>query len=394
MKVDSRMADIPVLIYHSVAHENRYWWNHLSLPLNLFEKQLQYLAFHGYKTVTLSELHEMKKEGGALPHKTIALTFDDGFLDNWVYVYPLLEKYGAKATFFVSPEFVSPCGRLRPTLKDVQQGTVGIHDLEWCGYMSWNELRAILADGTVEIGSHGLSHSLYFSGPQLTGFHYPDDGCYWLEWNLFPERKRDWQTGYEGLENRLYGYPVYEHGKGLLVRRYYEDKKRAEALVRYVEDNGGTTFFHKPDWNLELMAFYEEYSRCNSIEETQESDKEYLDRVRWELIESRRLIKQNLGTEVNLFCWPNGGYNKEVCDVAIEEAGYKATVITHEKVAFPVESDVIICRTYFGQEYTGPLRDFRRKLRFISTVESRCGSGFMRGLVTIMQRSKRTLIPR
>lgn len=388
------MAEIPVLIYHSVAHENRYWWNHLSLPLNLFEKQLRYLAFHRYKTVTLTELHEIKKKGGELPHKTIALTFDDGFLDNWVYVYPLLKKYGAKATVFVSPDFVSHVDRKRYNLEDVWRGTLGINELDWCGYLSWDELRSMTADGVMEVGSHGMSHSLYFSGPQLTGFHHPGDGRYWLEWNLFPERKREWLTDYQGLEERLYGYPVYEHDRGLLVRRQHEDKKRAEALVLYVKDNGGTGFFRKPDWNRELLVFYDEYSRCNSIEETRESETEYLDRVRWELTESRRVIKQNLGTEVNFFCWPNGGYNKRVCDIATEEAGYKATVITHEKVAFPVDGDKIVCRAYFGQEYSGPFRDFMRTAKFISTVESRCGTGYMRGLVMFLKKCKRIIIPR
>lgn len=38
---------------------------------------------------------------GEHPAKTIAITFDDGYLDNLQNAYPILEKYQAKATVYV-----------------------------------------------------------------------------------------------------------------------------------------------------------------------------------------------------------------------------------------------------------------------------------------------------
>ncbi|WP_162773023.1 polysaccharide deacetylase family protein, partial [Shigella sonnei] len=35
--------------------------------------------------------------GGKLPRKSVMLTFDDGYLDNWFQVYPLLKEFNLKA---------------------------------------------------------------------------------------------------------------------------------------------------------------------------------------------------------------------------------------------------------------------------------------------------------
>ena len=49
-----------------------------------------------------------------LKTRSVVLTFDDGYLDNWIYVAPLLEQYGMKGVVYVTPEFVEPTGACRP----------------------------------------------------------------------------------------------------------------------------------------------------------------------------------------------------------------------------------------------------------------------------------------
>ena len=48
----------------------------------------------------------------------VVLTFDDGYLDNWVAVMPLLRKYGQKAIIFMSTDFIDPTSQSRPTLDE------------------------------------------------------------------------------------------------------------------------------------------------------------------------------------------------------------------------------------------------------------------------------------
>ena len=68
----------------------------------------------GFHAVSLSEIHAYLKTGAALPERAIGLTFDDGYLDNWVFAFPLLKKYGMKATVFMATDFVDPLRRMSP----------------------------------------------------------------------------------------------------------------------------------------------------------------------------------------------------------------------------------------------------------------------------------------
>ena len=56
--------------------------------------------------------------------KDIVLTFDDGYLDNWVFAYPLLEKYNLRGTIFVNPEFVDPSLEIRANCRMYGPGNV------------------------------------------------------------------------------------------------------------------------------------------------------------------------------------------------------------------------------------------------------------------------------
>ena len=83
-----KLPKVPVLIYHSIANDHDHLWKALSLPVDVFERQLLYLQRNGFNTVTLYQLHSYMKDGSCLPPNPIALTFDDGFLDNWVHAFP------------------------------------------------------------------------------------------------------------------------------------------------------------------------------------------------------------------------------------------------------------------------------------------------------------------
>lgn len=108
----------------------------LSVRPKEFEAQLAYLRAEGYESITLEDLTRHLTRGTPLPPKPIILTFDDGYLDNFLYAFPLLRQYQFKGSFFVVASFLN-------------EGAAG--------YMSWEQVR-LLQESGMEIGSHGYTH--------------------------------------------------------------------------------------------------------------------------------------------------------------------------------------------------------------------------------------------
>ena len=69
-----------------------------------FESQIKYLS-ENYILLSLNDLKEALSRK-VIPNKSVAITFDDGYLDNLTHALPLLEKYQIPATIFVSSGFV------------------------------------------------------------------------------------------------------------------------------------------------------------------------------------------------------------------------------------------------------------------------------------------------
>jgi len=153
---------VPVLMYHHVRPEA----GMIACTPENFEDQLQWLQKHGYRSLTLSEFaqHLQGKDVG----KAVLITFDDGYLDNWVYAFPLLFKYQFKATIFLVTSWLQN-GSIRPysgqgeVLPDcpehyacealIEQGKSDEVILRW------SEVHAMRDSGLVEFHSHTDTHT-------------------------------------------------------------------------------------------------------------------------------------------------------------------------------------------------------------------------------------------
>lgn len=89
---------IPVLMFHSIAYEKG---NILRIPQDKFAAEMKWLYDNGYKTLTLDELCNGIANNKPFPEKSVVLTFDDGYGDNYVNAFPVLKQYKFKATVFM-----------------------------------------------------------------------------------------------------------------------------------------------------------------------------------------------------------------------------------------------------------------------------------------------------
>ncbi|WP_342555441.1 polysaccharide deacetylase family protein [Paenibacillus sp. FSL R7-0652] len=103
-------AEVPVLMYHYVTpkQDNREPNNKSIIDLEVFEQNMKYLYENGYRTVTLAQLEQYVNGEISLPEKSIVITFDDGYQNNYTLAYPVLKKYHFHASLFVIGSRIQP----------------------------------------------------------------------------------------------------------------------------------------------------------------------------------------------------------------------------------------------------------------------------------------------
>ena len=131
---------VPVLMYHRINNLNDHearspLMRDLTVPPPDFEEQVKYLAENGFTFLLASQVEEAVRRGEPLPERSVAITMDDGYEDNFEKAFPILQKYhGCATVFMVTNNFERP------------------------ERLSWTEARA-MRDGGVGWGSHTVSHA-------------------------------------------------------------------------------------------------------------------------------------------------------------------------------------------------------------------------------------------
>lgn len=133
-------VQLPVIMYHSVLKDPQRHGKYVISP-DLLESDLLWLQEHGYTTVSTEEVIRFAKYGTPLPKKPVLLTFDDGFYNNYTYVYPLIRRYRCKI-------LIAPI--LSLTERD---STIGEKNPNY-SYLTWDVLQEMKRSGLVEYGCH------------------------------------------------------------------------------------------------------------------------------------------------------------------------------------------------------------------------------------------------
>jgi peptidoglycan/xylan/chitin deacetylase (PgdA/CDA1 family) len=189
-------SEVRILYYHSVSDAPI----RSSVSPAAFEGQMRYLANHGYALLSLSDAVDRLASGAACPARSVVVTFDDGFHDNYEHAFPILTRFKVPATIFLAVGHIGT-GRL-PTLTRTDFMPRPL---------DWTEVREMQAHG-IDFGSHTITHPMLSTIP-------PD------------EARREIGESKRMLEDRLgTGVPFFCYPRG----------DANEAMKRMVCDAGYT----------------------------------------------------------------------------------------------------------------------------------------------------------
>ncbi len=122
---------VPILCYHRVGSAK----SKMVVSPAQFEAQLDWLSRNGWQVVSLDQVAEFLAGRRALPQRSVAITFDDGYESVHRFAYPLLKRFGMPATLFVYTDFI------------------GSRDA-----LSWAQMNEMQASGLIDIQAHSKSH--------------------------------------------------------------------------------------------------------------------------------------------------------------------------------------------------------------------------------------------
>lgn len=133
---------VRILMYHRVDDLPKY--DQLAVSTARFREQMRILA-STRRVVSLETAVEMLRRGQSEP--VVAITFDDGYLDNLHNALPVLREFSLPATIFVTTEFCDQ-SRVHPRYAPCD-GRL---------HLSWEEVRMLARDPLITIGSHTRTH--------------------------------------------------------------------------------------------------------------------------------------------------------------------------------------------------------------------------------------------
>ncbi|MFQ5768308.1 MAG: polysaccharide deacetylase family protein [Acidobacteriota bacterium] len=290
-------GEIPVFTFHGVDPEQ-------------FEAQCLHLAENGYRTLTSAEFESVLSGRTRLQRSSVLLTFDDGLKEVWTVAFPLLRRYGLKATCFLIPGLI-PAGEPppRPNLahawredrpvSEILAGRPGEPPVA-----TWPEIRIMHESGVVDFQSHTMYHALVHTSGRVFDFVNPNYDPYFYGNLLIPLYR---QGGKDVLARTpVPGMPIYAARPRMQAPvRFLDDERVRDRCAALVAREGPRTFFADPGWRRRLRRIVQQESAASTapgrFESPEERDREVLD----ELIRSRRIIEEKLpGAEAVHLCYP------------------------------------------------------------------------------------------
>lgn len=270
--------NITILTFHRIIPEGEnYFIPPMALSTKNFRNLLQLIDRY-FSTIALEDAVKRLSEGAKLPKKTISLTFDDGYKDNFTLALDLLNRYGIKATFFIP---VSPIEKQENYWWDLiyHVGTI--------------DPKAFV---TLANEHQALPQSLITLIKEMHGKSYEEKGKICRECVRFLNKTDTVKR--EQFVTRLRQIPTRKQTKRMLLSwdEVREISKQGHAI-------GSHTKSHRP---------------LSQLTENEAKN---------EIFESRTILSEKIGQNVVGFSYPRGDWNQNISEMVIE-SGYSYAVTT------------------------------------------------------------------
>ena len=139
---------IPILFYHKIDYPDpRARVKGLYVTPENFYRQMRYLKWRRFNTITAAEYIDYLEKGDPLPPRPILLTFDDGYRDNYLNAFPILKKFGFTATIFLVVGDVGEKVRWEDSEEQLE-----------AEILTWEEIKEMKEYG-IDFQSHTLTHA-------------------------------------------------------------------------------------------------------------------------------------------------------------------------------------------------------------------------------------------
>lgn len=149
----SQEVRLPVLMYHGVHSNPKKAGDYVITPQAL-EEDLLYLQRQGCTTVVMSDLIAYVQQGTPLPEKPVMITFDDGYYNNYLNAYPLLQKYQMKAVISIIVGETDKYSELDENKENYS-------------HITWDMINEMMESGLIEIQNH--TYNLHKTGNPRRG---------------------------------------------------------------------------------------------------------------------------------------------------------------------------------------------------------------------------------
>lgn len=137
----SECYNVPIIMYHSVLDNPSRRSKYVITPQEL-KRDLDYLIQKGYTTINTADLVSFCEKGTPLPEKSIIITFDDGYYNNYSYVFPVLKETKQKAVLSVVGTYADAFSREGEILNNNYS------------HATWKQIKEMSDTGFVEIQNH------------------------------------------------------------------------------------------------------------------------------------------------------------------------------------------------------------------------------------------------